>query len=638
MEKLKIDDFVNYKFISNIKYSKNSKYIVFILHEVHLKSNGYDSNIWIYETLTKNKYRLTLEGTVKEYTILDDNIHIAYLDGSEVKIVNIEDKNVEYCFDVDMRINKLQEVRKGQFLFTAENVVGKVSNDEGDCVVIDEIPFLRNGVGEYVNKYRNQLYLYTVETKKCELLTPELLNVDSFELKDDKAKIVVSGQYYEKKKTLFNQLYIYDLKAHTFDRISPDGDFEYTDVHFYGDNIVYVGRSMKRYGVNENVRIYTLNLSTKESECITKDLDVGMQNIVGTDCSYGLSSFTYSIKKDGDNFYFISTEGYSSYINKMDIKGNIERIVDNDGAVCEYAVDNGKLAYVAFRDLKLQEIYELIDGKEVQLTDFNGWILDERKLSKPEHMTVKTDVDVVIDGWVMKPVDFDEKEKYPAILDIHGGPKTTYGEIFNHEMQYWANEGYVVFYCNPRGSDGKGDAFADIRGKHGTIDYEDIMKFTDYVISNYSFIDSERVGVTGGSYGGFMTNWIVGHTDRFKAAATQRSIANWISDAYASDIGYFFEKDQHLADPWTNVDVMWDHSPMKYADRVKTPLLFIHSEQDYRCELSQAFQFYTALKCFDVETKMCIFKGENHELSRSGKPKNRIRRLKEITSWFNKLL
>jgi len=638
MEKLKIDDFVNYKFISNVKYSKNSKYIVFILHEVHLKSNGYDSNIWIYNTETKEKYKLTLEGTVKEYTILDDNIHIAYLVGSEVEIVNIEDKNVEYCFDVDMRINKLQEVREGQFLFTSENVVGKVSNDEGDCVIIDEIPFLRNGVGEYVNKCRNQLYLYTVETNKCELLTPELFNVDFFELKDDKSKIVISGQYYEKKKLLFNQLYIYDLKANIFERISPDGDFEYTDVHFYGDNIVYVGRSMKRYGVNENVRIYTLDLSTKESECITKDLDVGMQNIVGTDCSYGLSSFTYSIKKDGDNFYFISTEGYNSYINKMDKRGNIERIVGADGAVCNYTVVNGKLAYVAFRDLKLQEVYELIDGKEVQLTDFNGWILDERKLSKPEHMTVKTDVDVVIDGWIMKPVDFDEKKKYPAILDIHGGPKTTYGEIFVHEMQYWANEGYVVFYCNPRGSDGKGDAFADIRGKHGTIDYEDIMKFTDYVISNYSFIDSERVGITGGSYGGFMTNWIVGHTDRFKAAATQRSIANWISDAYASDIGYFFEKDQHLADPWTNVDVMWDHSPMKYADRVKTPLLFIHSEQDYRCELSQAFQFYTALKCFDVETKMCIFKGENHELSRSGKPKNRIRRLKEITNWFDKLL
>ncbi|MDD4078523.1 MAG: S9 family peptidase, partial [Eubacteriales bacterium] len=224
------------------------------------------------------------------------------------------------------------------------------------------------------------------------------------------------------------------------------------------------------------------------------------------------------------------------------------------------------------------------------------------------------------------------------ILDIHGGPKTVYGEVFFHEMQYWANAGYFVFFCNPRGSDGRGNEFADIRGKYGTIDYDDLMAFTDAVLAKYPGIDQERVGVTGGSYGGFMTNWIIGHTDRFRAAASQRSIANWVSMGFTSDIGFYFEEDQVSTTPWQDIDKVWWHSPLKYADKVSTPTLFIHSEEDYRCWLAEGLQMFTALKYFGVEARLCMFRGETHELSRSGKPKHRIRRLREITDWFDKHL
>jgi dipeptidyl aminopeptidase/acylaminoacyl peptidase len=205
-------------------------------------------------------------------------------------------------------------------------------------------------------------------------------------------------------------------------------------------------------------------------------------------------------------------------------------------------------------------------------------------------------------------------------------------------MQYWASSGYVIFFCNPRGSDGKGNAFADIRGKYGTIDYDDIIKFTDEVIKRYSFIDPERVGVTGGSYGGYMTNWIIGHTDRFKAAVSERSIANWISKFCTTDIGYYFVEDQIAATPWDNQDKLWQHSPLSYANQVKTPTLFLHSEEDYRCWLTEGLQMFTALKFHGVESRFCLFRGENHELSRSGKPQHRLRRLKEITEWFNQYL
>jgi dipeptidyl aminopeptidase/acylaminoacyl peptidase len=164
------------------------------------------------------------------------------------------------------------------------------------------------------------------------------------------------------------------------------------------------------------------------------------------------------------------------------------------------------------------------------------------------------------------------------------------------------------------------------------------MKFTDAVLEKYPFIDSERIGVTGGSYGGFMTNWIIGHTRRFKAAVSQRSISSWITNFITSDIGYYFVKDQIAATPWDNMERLWDHSPLKYAYRAKTPTLFIHSNEDYRCWEVEGLQMFTALKYFGVESRLFLFKRENHELSRSGKPQHRIKRLEEITNWFNRYL
>jgi len=238
----------------------------------------------------------------------------------------------------------------------------------------------------------------------------------------------------------------------------------------------------------------------------------------------------------------------------------------------------------------------------------------------------------------MKPIDYDDTKKYPAILNIHGGPRVAYGDIYFHEMQVWASEKYFVFFCNPRGSSGKGNKFADLRGKLGDIDYTDFMKFTDEVLKKYPAIDKTRLGVTGGSYGGFMTNWIIGHTQRFAAAATQRSISSWITKTCLSDIGYYVNARELKSNPWNNFDLLWKQSPIKYYDRVKTPTLIIHSEQDYRCNYPEGLQLFTSLKLHGVKSRLCMFKGENHELSRSGNPTHRIRRLQEITNWFAKHL
>jgi acylaminoacyl-peptidase len=205
-------------------------------------------------------------------------------------------------------------------------------------------------------------------------------------------------------------------------------------------------------------------------------------------------------------------------------------------------------------------------------------------------------------------------------------------------MQMLANQGYFVFFTNPRGSDGRGNEFADIRGKYGTIDYSDLMTFVDKVLETYPQIDASRLGVFGGSYGGFMTNWIIGHTNRFAAAATQRSIANWISFYNTSDIGEVFGDDQCGGNPWDDYEKLWNHSPLKYARNVKTPTLVIHADEDYRCPLSEGLQMYSALAMQKIDTKMVIFKHENHELSRGGAIRRRILRLEEIMDWMDKHL
>ncbi|MBR4875201.1 MAG: S9 family peptidase, partial [Clostridia bacterium] len=236
------------------------------------------------------------------------------------------------------------------------------------------------------------------------------------------------------------------------------------------------------------------------------------------------------------------------------------------------------------------------------------------------------------------PVGYEPGKKYPAILHIHGGPRTVFGNVFHHEMQMWANAGYFVFFCNPRGSDGRGNEFGYITGKYGTVEYDNLMEFADEMLKKYPDADEKNFGVTGGSYGGFMTNWIIGHTDRFKAAASQRSISNWIAFEHTTDIGYFFTPNQMGTTTREDAEKLWWHSPLKYADKAVTPTLFIHSDEDFRCWMVEGLSMFTALKMHGVDSRLALFKGENHELSRGGKPRNRIRRMEEIVGWMDKYL
>jgi dipeptidyl aminopeptidase/acylaminoacyl peptidase len=277
------------------------------------------------------------------------------------------------------------------------------------------------------------------------------------------------------------------------------------------------------------------------------------------------------------------------------------------------------------------------DSKPRRLTRLNDELFRDLHIQKPEELIIRGHDNYPIHAWIIRPPNFSLKRKYPSVLEIHGGPTVQYGYTFFHEMQYLASRGYVVYYGNPRGGQGYGRKHAEIIiNAWGTADYEDCMSLAHHMASQ-RYIDKNRMGVTGGSYGGYMTNWIVTHTDFFKAAVTQRSISNFVSFFGSSDFGFDIDR-EIKGTPWKNLDSWWEMSPIKHVARIKTPLLIIHSEQDLRCPIEQAEQLFTSLKKLRRKVEMVRFPGEPHGLSRCGRPDRRMARLEWILKWFDKYL
>ena len=659
MKNLELRSFLEYKFLSNLDFNPNGRKIAFSVTESDIEKNLYKHFIYTLDTDTNEIKKLTHRGKEKKSLWLDNNTILFSSDRNEEikeKIKNGETWSVFYALDtknggeayeymtLPFDVTEIKIIDNDNFIFTAtfdnnslniNNLTGeekekaiKLYNENKDYEILDEIPFWSNGVG-FVNKKRNRLYHYDKSQNKTTEISGIFSNIEFFNVKDN--KVVFGGRTYENKQPTTAELWSYDLATKKLETIIKDGLYDISYANFIEDKIVCALSDMKDFGINENHKLYLID-KDKNINLLFEN-DTWLSCTVGSDCRLGGGK---SFKIIDNKLFFLSTMADSVYLNSIDTKGKHQVLCSEDGSIDFFDIANNKIYYIGMRNYGLQEIYILENSSSKKISSFNEKIFENYEISRPEIFDFTTNGDIT-KGFVIYPINYDKNKKYPAILDIHGGPKTAYGNIFYHEMQVWANMGYFVIFTNPHGSDGYGNIFADIRGKYGTVDYEDLMNFVDYVVEKYP-IDKNRLGVTGGSYGGYMTNWIIGHTDRFKCAVSQRSISNWISKFGTTDIGYYFNADQNQATPWINHDKLWWHSPVKYADKAKTPTLFIHSEEDYRCWLAEGLQMFTALKYHGVDARLCMFRGENHELSRSGKPKHRIKRLEEITNWFEKYL
>jgi dipeptidyl aminopeptidase/acylaminoacyl peptidase len=640
--KVKFDDMLNFHFLSRALFSPDGRQVAYMDTQADLEKDGYSTNLWLYSLDAGTDRQLTFSGSEKTYAWSRDGrslIFISHRGGADkntapVYRLNLEGGEAECLGTVPHQVSELWELPGGQILMKALYVPEEPNPEKAQYKVYTQIPFWQNGKG-FTGQRRTALSVWTPGSGEPQRLTPDRMDVESCVLSPDGRKALLVADDYRTVLQLVNHVYELDLETGVVTCLTEGLEYRIRTAGWCGSRVILVASDMKHYGMNENPTIYELKDS--RMTCLAPDLDTSFHCSIGGDCRYGVGG--QSAVADDRGVTYLSTEETTSQVHFNSLNGSDQSLTPDLLSADCFDVHGGKLAVIGFRGMKLQELYYVESGRMTQLTRHNEAVIGGLKLSEPVHYTVNNGEGLDLDCWYIKPVDYEEGRKYPTILDIHGGPKTAYGAVYFHEMQCWAALGYAVIFTNPRGGDGRGNKFADIRGKYGTVDYQDITAVLDWSVKNLDFIDAARMGVTGGSYGGYMTNWIITHTNRFKCAASQRSISNWISFDGVSDIGYYFGIDQQGGSgPLTDVSLAWNASPLKYINNVQTPTLFIHSEEDHRCPDEQAFQIFTALQVRGIESRLCYFLGENHELSRSGKPRSRLARLREITQWMDRFL
>ena len=419
--------------------------------------------------------------------------------------------------------------------------------------------------------------------------------------------------------------------------ISPDG----RKIAFIG----YV--QLGNWG--QNASLYVMDAAGGDGRNLTAQADLHVSAVTNQDIGNPAGFSTPIWSSDSSRVYFQVSQKGNQHLLAVDVEtAVIETVIGDQGVVGNYSIDAAeqKVAYfwgqlTDFGQIRVQEIAQLgsAEPSSQTLTSFNRDWMEEVEFGTIEEVWIKGSDDNDLHGWILKPPGFDPNKTYPSILEIHGGPQTQYGNNFIHEFHYLAASGYVVSWSNPRGSQGYGEAHSQaIRNVWGTVDYADVMSWADYV-EQQPYIDSERMGVTGGSYGGYMTTMIIGRTDRFKAAVAQRLVSNFVSFYGSSDMNWAV---QHLfgseTEPWNDLENYWKQSPISFIGGAKTPTLVVHSEMDYRCDREQAEQVFVALKRLGVDTEMLLLPGESHGLSRMGRTDRRIARLSHMLRWFETYL
>ena len=439
-----------------------------------------------------------------------------------------------------------------------------------------------------------------------------------------------------------DDIYIYNLDSKKSRKLSTapggKGSLSYSPD---GKTIAYAGPA----GLNEwyrNDELWTVRTTGRAgSRSLTAQYDITMTSGTLNDLG-GAERRRPRWTPDGERLTFqIDRHGRTALMSVGSDGEDLRTELFDEGCIATYDMDaDQKLVMYYFPSMQDPGNLQLLNratGKTRQLTRHNNWLSSVDLGSFEEHWLTGQDGNP-LQGWILFPPGFKKTRKYPTIIEIHGGPLLQYGHYWFHEFHYLAAQGYIVAFCNPRGGQGYGEAHAKaIWGNWGDRDYADVMTWTDFV-ADKKFVNEKKLGVTGGSYGGYMTCWIVGHSDRFKAAVTQRCVSNFISMWGSSDMNWSF---QHLIGntaPYEDIDLAWDRSPMKYVGNTTTPTMVIHSEQDLRCPIEQGEQFFVALKRLNVDTEMVRFPGESHGLSRGGRTDRRISRLNHIARWMDAYL
>ncbi|MBR5047101.1 MAG: S9 family peptidase, partial [Eubacterium sp.] len=572
--KIEIEDINRYVIPSDLTYSPDGKVLAFNVKRADKKENKYHTDIHIIRDGKDIQLTQTLSSS---FVLWDDDRHLILSRSADKEKegitqlyrISIDGGEAVPWMDLMFPLLKLEKTRDGRYVacgiiresepdayrYSLEEYRAKAEErkEEKDYLVAEETPFWFNGQG-VTNDLRSALFLIDPKGKKpVRRITAPAFDVGSFISDGD--MLYYTGSTRTRCLSLYNKLYAYSLSTGRRKILYGKNDRAFGDIFVWDGQLYAYSTDMKTYGVNETPNIYAVK---EDGLSLVYKPSVTLYNSVLGDTVHAMG--LPSCK--GDTFYTLATVDDHTEIYAFDKDFRVHSIRQKPDMICEIAVSDDRIAVIWQDWCHVAEVLVMDrDGSnEHQITDLNGPLLEGRYIAQPKRIDYESEGEK-LHGWILFPEGYSARKKYPAILDVHGGPRCAYGETFFHEMQAWAARGFVVFFTNTRGSDGRGDAFADIRGRYGSVDYRNLMDFTDAVLSACPNIDPKRLCVTGGSYGGFMTNWIITQTDRFCAAASQRSISNWISMTFVADIGLYFNPDQCGALTCFDFEKQWDCSP-----------------------------------------------------------------------------
>jgi len=670
-------DIFRFQWIGDPQVSPDGAHVVFVRVTVNEKKDNYDTALWMVSSAgTDAPVRLTTGKRDSQPRWSPDRKWIAFVRGSaeppkdgkpqpaQLALLSLSGGEAWVITDLPRGANDPVWSPDGkQIAFlsdtNAEDIAKSKKKEtpaepehESDVKIITRAIYRFNGEGYLDFKHPAHIWLVDVPANSDAKSTPKQLTDGAFDEEEpnfsrDGKRVVFHTDrnpepYYDTPKSEIMSVPTLGGPTTTIAKIdmgignmvlSPDG----TQIVFRAS----ATKPIQSY-TQSDLWVLTIGSSTPKNLTENYDFDIG-SGVFGDNLAPRAAGGPKPVwSRDGSHILEVVGKQGKTILTSIDTtSGNVVELTKGEQAVEQFgaSADQSVVVLNVSTPMMIDELFALAkDGSQRQITNINGPLFAELNLTQPEEIDYTSFDGKTIQAWIQKPPDFDAKKKYALILNIHGGPHAAYGWVFDHEFQWMAAKGYVVLYPNPRGSTSYGQEFGNIIQYHYPgDDYKDLMAGVDEVVKR-GYVDSNKLGVTGGSGGGLLTDWTVGQTHRFHAAVSQRDISDWTSWWYTADFT-LFQPNWFKAPPFDDPQDYIKRSPITYIKNVDTPMMFILGDADWRTPPgSGGEQMFRALKYMHRPTVMVHFPGESHELSRSGQPWHRVERLDHIVGWFDKWL
>ena len=615
--KWEVSTFSKFVVPTDVKISKNGKWVAYSLKKTLLEENKYEKQIVLRNLENHSEYFLEI-GTSNPLFSLDSK-KLLYTkrikDSKEVEVNLMELENLSS--------KTIIKTKAPNFIRWAEDsrkilVVLTKNREDEDLYFENEIPIWFDRIG-FLDSAKNVFKIIDTESGQTLDELEEKNVVNAVWVGDS---IIYSVSSDEKP---FEEFDLIEYKNGEKNIIFEKAGFFPVDSR--NSAVVLLGREKKTQHFAHD---YVYLLKAGKLKDLTGKYGFDNSGHISTEI-WASESMGYPVIDKDLNVYFKSGVGGKLILEKIDPRGERkESLIDSNGVITSFDVsDDGKIAYVWLDSSHPAEVYIKYAGKIEKMTDLNSEVSKRLKIRDLNHFKYQSFDGKEIDGWYIKP----DKTPAPLVVFVHGGPKGTYGYSLYFLGQVLAEEGFYVLYTNPRGSDNYSEDFAlAVKHRTGMEDFKDIMAGIEHLIQNED-VDKNSIGITGISYGGFMTNWAITQSDLFKAAISENGISYWFTSYAFSDIGFWFDKELIGDDPLRNENFR-KLSPIFYSESVKTPVLLIHSLGDYRCPLDQSLMFYTVLKQLGKEAYIAIFKKGPHGHSITETPRHRLKRYKLMVKFF----